>query len=212
VDKLEGKLFPNIGCEYPCKDCLPGDKKYCTSCLPQLSAPQFLHRLGVDRQTCIDLCPPGFTSNGSKDPRKCTPCSPTCETCANNDEEGDINLCLECRQNFPYYWLDKSSCHANACPNESYLNSTRICSSCERPCKFCSDRLTCTKCEPMSGEPYLFDGWCLANCPRGNTPISNICTRCISPCATCEFGQVQSCTSCDNSGEKQFLYGKNCVA
>lgn len=140
IDKLENLLFPNIGCEYPCKTCAPSDRTHCWSCLPQLTAPQFLHASGVDKSTCIDKCPPGYTSNGSRNPRKCMKCHETCETCQNNDEEGDVNKCLECKSSFPFYWIQKQSCHSNGCPNESYLNNTRLCSSCEKPCKYCSDR------------------------------------------------------------------------
>ena len=45
----------------------------------------------------------------------------------------------------------------------------------------------------------------------GYTPIDNICVKCSPPCATCDFGQINSCLSCDNTGTKQFLYGKKCL-
>jgi len=60
--------------------------------------------------------------------------------------------------------------------------------------------------------PYLFEGWCLSECKRGYTPINGECVKCESPCNECEHGQVTSCLSCNNDGERQFLYGRTCLS
>jgi hypothetical protein len=33
IDILEGVLYPNIDCDYPCKTCRTSDRRYCESCL-----------------------------------------------------------------------------------------------------------------------------------------------------------------------------------
>lgn len=88
------------------------------------------------------------------------------------------------------------------CPNESYLNNTLRCRSCEAPCLYCSDRITCTKCDSQSNARFLHQGNCMNECPSGYTPVDNVCIQCQSPCSTCSLGEIQSCTSCDNTGER----------
>lgn len=34
IDQLIDVLYPQLGCQYPCKSCLPSDKAFCTECLP----------------------------------------------------------------------------------------------------------------------------------------------------------------------------------
>mmetsp|Transcript_33625 Transcript_33625/g.51831 ORF Transcript_33625/g.51831 Transcript_33625/m.51831 type:complete len:463 (-) Transcript_33625:2447-3835(-) len=51
----------------------------------------------------------------------------------------------------------------------------------------------------------------MEQCKEGYTPIDNVCVMCNSPCATCNFGQVDSCLTCDNFEGKQFLYGNQCL-
>lgn len=134
IDELKGKLFPLIGCEYPCKTCRPSDRSFCTSCLPpSTSDRQFLHTpKGSDVQTCVTECPAedGYTSDGSRNPRVCSKCADTCATCAQNDEAGDVNVCVTCKNAFPYLWENMSTCHAGGCPEGSYLSSSRKCSTC----------------------------------------------------------------------------------
>ena len=85
------------------------------------------------------------------------------------------------------------------------------CMSCNEPCRFCSGPLTCTDCFADSMLKYLFQGHCFDQCIDGYTPIDNKCVKCNQPCATCDFGQVNACLSCDNTGTKQFLYGSQCI-
>lgn len=215
IDELKDFLYPSIGCEYPCKTCRPSNPRHCTSCLPQATAPQFLHTpAGYKYQTCVDGCPAaaGYTSNGSKNPRICQKCADTCQTCAQDDKVGDVKVCKTCKAAFPFFWGNMSTCHAGKCPEGSYLSNTLKCSTCLKPCRACSDRLTCTSCAAKSPLPYLFEAQCLKQCVRGYTPIDNICVKCRSPCATCQFGQIESCLSCDNTNQKQYLYGRGCLA
>lgn len=144
-------------CQYPCKTCLKSNQNFCTSCLPQSIAPQFLFMDG-DVQTCIDYCPDTYTSDGTKDPRICKKCADTCVTCAQDDIEGDVDRCLTCNERFENYWIEKFTCHSFKCPEGSYQSNEKKCSSCLHPCKACSDRLTCTKCEAKSELKYLFEG------------------------------------------------------
>lgn len=49
IDELKDYLMPMLGCEYPCRECLPSDPYHCTACLPSKNAPQFLY-WGVDAE------------------------------------------------------------------------------------------------------------------------------------------------------------------
>ena len=83
--------------------------------------------------------------------------------------------------------------------------------TCEKPCKTCSDKNRCTSCYALTRLKYLFEGQCLDVCVKGYTPIDNVCIKCRSPCATCMFGEIDACRSCDNTNGKQFLYGRSCL-
>ena len=201
IDKLDDFLFPILGCEYPCNTCLSNDPYHCTSCLVgKPTTPHFLYwGRDQEKQTCLDFCPDGYTSDGTDAPRQCKPCADTCATCAQNDLPGDVNVCVTCRDEFPYFWQNRSSCHSTRCPEGTYESNTLDCLSCEAPCKFCSGPGTCTQCFAENRLKYLFEGECLLECVEGYTPIDNKCVRCQSPCNTCKFGQVDACTSCDNA-------------
>jgi hypothetical protein len=214
IDKLDDVLYPILGCEYPCGTCLSTDPFHCTSCLTEkTTTPHFLHwGADMEKQTCVDGCPAGYTSDGTRDPRACKPCADTCATCAQNDVEGDVNVCVTCREEFPFLWQNMSTCHSTSCPEGTYESTTLHCLSCEAPCKFCSGPGTCTQCFAANRLKYLFEGQCLEECVEGYTPIDNKCVQCRSPCAACKFGQIDACTSCDNTGGNQFLYVSQCIA
>lgn len=89
VDHLKDVLYPAIGCDYPCNSCSKTDRKYCQSCLPPkahytIQPPQFLLYHSLSKQTCEHKCPAdqGYTSNGTREPRRCVKCADTCKTCA----------------------------------------------------------------------------------------------------------------------------------
>lgn len=51
--------------------------------------------LTQDKASCQAKCDDGWTSNG--DPEKlCVRCSSSCQTCADNGNKGDNEICLTC--------------------------------------------------------------------------------------------------------------------
>lgn len=73
VDRLDEFFYPMMGCEYPCNTCLSDDPFHCTTCLvDKTTTPTFLF-WGRDeaKQTCVDFCPDGYTSDGTADPKEC---------------------------------------------------------------------------------------------------------------------------------------------
>ena len=220
IDELRDCLHPALQCNFPCLTCEAGSPSYCTGCLTEEQvpdAPGYLHQTTALTQTCVGVCPPGYSSSGTRDPPRCLPCADTCETCEQeNDRVGDVDLCRTCKPEFPYLWErpdadDASTCHSDECPPGSWKSNSYRCQSCQFPCQFCSDDLTCTKCDALSDLPYLFEAQCHSECPYGYTPIDNECVKCQAPCATCAVGQVNACLACDNTDGEQFLYGTSCL-
>lgn len=181
-------------------------------------------------QTCVDHCPveDGFTSNGSRNPRRCTKCADTCAECAQEDQVGDRSRCTVCKAAYPFKWDSKETCHSGRCPDGSYLAETVYqegakageegkvkayhCTSCPGTCEICESKVKCTQCLHNSKKPMLVEsGYCNETCADGTTPINGKCVACQAPCGTCAEGQVNSCLSCDNTAGKFFLYGRSCL-
>jgi proprotein convertase subtilisin/kexin type 5 len=188
IDELKGFLKPMLGCEYPCKECSATDPYHCTACHDNKKAPFLYWGEDEERQTCVEFCPhdKGYTSNGSRNPKMCSKCADTCQTCANNDLPGDIDVCETCKPTYPYLWVNRSSCHSSMCPEGSYKSNDFKCMSCNEPCKFCTGPLTCTDCFMQNPLKFLFLGNCTSKCVDGYTPIGNKCVKCNQPCATCK--------------------------
>jgi len=56
-------------------------------------------------------------------------------------------MCLTCRADFPFYWVEEYSCNSNECPPGTYEEVTNTCRTCDETCLLCQDALTCTKCD-----------------------------------------------------------------
>lgn len=61
-------------------------------------------------------------------------------------------------------------------------------------------------------KPFMYVDKCFSDCPTGFTPVGFTCTKCSSPCATCERGLLTQCLTCDGSNGQQFLFGRKCLA
>ena len=123
----------------------------------------------------------------------CQPCSPICVTCSSTAENCTSSTCAQ-----NYFFLNNSC--LISCPNGYYADSTvRRCLTCETGCATCfaSGNSSCTVC---SSSFYLQIGstTCSAGCNSGEfqNTVGNVCTKCVSACATCtSFTVCQSCQS-----------------
>jgi hypothetical protein len=235
VDELDSTLYPSLNCRFPCNTCLETDPAHCLSCLPNSGLAYLHRRIGETVPTCVAGCTedPGFTNNGTRDPKRCVPCDHTCAECAQNEAEGDVDLCTACDANrFPFHWASEFTCHLE-CPDGSYTANEDQCVTCSAECWFCSGPQTCTRCRADSNAPgcteagtcnlnYLFNGQCMDSCLPGYTSIyaetsGNVCERCNSPCGSCYHGAPDKCITCDNTADedgngRSFLFRQSCVA
>ncbi len=109
----------------------------------------------------------------------CQKCNLTCKTCSS------ANFCTSC--------ADSRSQPING-----------VCYACIYPCSSCSDYDKCTSC--LAGFS-LYDGRCVASCPRGTTIINGVCKCtsgyfqngvCVSICASGYTNINDNCVQCSS--------------
>ena len=99
-------------------------------------------------------------------------CGYRCRTC----EKENINLCLSCIDEYPFYYKESKECHKH-CPNEKYYikideKGNKECALCEKPCEKCEyTKDNCSSCL----KPYLLENdICVLNCTDGFAPDFNL--------------------------------------
>ncbi|KAL4502619.1 hypothetical protein ABPG73_014376 [Tetrahymena malaccensis] len=195
-DSSKNQCNPN--CDASCKSCSkPKDSNQCLTCNDGAFLDGTKCTLCTSPcKTCdtsatkCSSCITDYTFDSSKN--QCNPnCDASCKTCS---KPKDANQCLSCNEGF---FLEGSKCTA-----------------CTQPCKTCSDKSNkCLSCIAN----YTFDSVnnvCVADCdiscktcqnPKDqNSCLScndgffldgSKCSKCASPCNTCET-QSQKCLSC----------------
>ena len=99
-------------------------------------------------------------------------CGYKCKTCLDEN----INLCLTCNENFPFYDPEKKECLPHCLSNYFSFNNKETnnieCKICDENCKTCSiSEKNCTSCD----EPYYLENEkCVLNCSEGNAPDEKI--------------------------------------
>lgn len=172
--------------------------------------PQYLMNYGNGTQTCRPTCELGYSSNGTVN-KQCAKCDPSCLTCRDNGNPGDVKQCIDCALDHPFRISLTDTC-LKQCILGMYQSTNSSCSFCKAPCEGCSGtEATCTSCVRSSAIPNLFVNQCIDKCPQGYVSMDGVCTKCTSPCALCS-GTPDGCDTCDGTGGTKFVHKKKCYA
>ncbi|KAL4505776.1 hypothetical protein ABPG73_004661 [Tetrahymena malaccensis] len=125
-------------------------------------------------------------------------CIDNCTKC--QDAQG----CTQCDAG---YYLYKSQCYKDRCPDGSFEDKSnptpRYCSSCHQSCKTCTGG-TSNNCLTCFDNVYLKKNSCVANCGDQYYPTQLTCTNCqelicnpcYQPCLKCTGGKYNQCEAC----------------
>ncbi len=143
--------------------------------------------------SCLDSSK--FLVNGD-----CVPCSSPCASCSLS-----ISNCTACITSTSTPYIFNFTCLTLCPPNYYSDNATHSCSLCASPCLTCHGP-TNSSCLSCIGGYYFLLNLCYSVCPITYYSNINVCTSCVSPCATCSSLSV--CLTCTNN---TYLYGSTCV-
>jgi hypothetical protein len=154
----------------------------CTSC----ASPYFNYN-----GSCVNTCPSGLFQNVTV----CSACVLPCATC------NSASSCLSCATS---YYTNNSCVNASLCPVGTFANLTALnCDPCAVNCSACS--LFPTNCTACASPFFNYNGTCVNVCPSGFYKNINVCSPCVSPCATCTTQTL--CLSCSVG----YLTNNTCV-
>jgi hypothetical protein len=140
-------------------------------------------------------------------------CDYPCKSCVGSEDPLERAMCTSCwlgpysdKPNFQPFFdsagerLEHGVCQPQCDPGFSTDGKdTKICQQCAMYCDECDDENLnyCKTCDALF--PYKVEntGICLEACKAGFYQSSDMsCSKCESPCATCEF-TANTCTSCE---------------
>ena len=87
-------------CEFPCKECVPGEPTNCTSCNDYDLGGYLIRYEGI----CYENCPDGTYEESFQ----CKPCNPKCKTCSKYSPL----FCTSCDSESDFPFLDGTTCTA----------------------------------------------------------------------------------------------------
>ena len=110
-------------------------------------------------------------------------CYKSCKTCSKSNSNSNVNEhnCIECKENYYPLEIKKSNCFtkeeiAKFHPNSYFDNNKKVFSPCNTNCKQCSGPSSnnCLSCHSNHDNiKYLYNGGCLAQCPKETSPSKN---------------------------------------
>ena len=204
-------LVPTLDCDFPCWTCYENERDNCESCWTfDWSEMKYFYTADNGKGICDKQCPDGMTRDNS-DSYRCIDCDVSCSRCK---DENKLH-CIDCSPEYPFKLSGTPFCLPSC--YRGFYETGGDCARCEAPCADCVGQAkNCILCDPDSEFPVLFVneegfGYCLRECAVGYTEVNGRCERCESPCATC-YGSTKSCTSCDGTLDRTFLYSNLCYA
>jgi proprotein convertase subtilisin/kexin type 5 len=145
---------------------------------------------------CVTNCRTGQGGStklyGDATTSTCKSCVTPCDTCSPTNGQS-CNSCV-------IGYLTTTNTCVIECPAGSFGSLSAavggpvnpVCNPCNASCANCV--ISATTCTSCSGSNSLSSGTCVATCPAGTYPSTNVCVVCSPPCLTCSA--VATCTSC----------------
>ena len=110
-------------------------------------------------------------------------CYKSCKKCSKSNSNSNVNEhnCIECKENYYPLEVQKSNCFTKeeipkSHPNSYFDNTKKVFSLCNKNCKQCFGPAhdNCLSCHSNHDNiKYLYNGRCLAQCPKETSPSKN---------------------------------------
>lgn len=113
-DQAENVMPPILACDWPCRECVAGDRTDCTACWqndpaspvnPLYDLTYLMPYIGAKGQ-CKNECDVQYTSNGDTAERRCVQCDESCDDCLDEGKVDDTKACIKCSATHKYRLMD----------------------------------------------------------------------------------------------------------
>lgn len=138
ADEAIDVMVPILNCDYPCANCMEGDRLSCTGCWQHTDDILLKYLMTytdpAQRGQCLSECDYNYTSNGTPD-KRCTKCDESCNDCLDNGAVNDTQQCVTCADSHPYRLAGTNFC-LNTCKQgifekTLFSSSETTCDSCD---------------------------------------------------------------------------------